>query len=98
MPVVSKMKLVAKSAAQRALQELSLRTGTRLSRPTSIHTALTCRCPLRCRMFDIWRRGDREKELSTEEWKGVLFDLRGTWSAFPTRPPLWSRAPYSVPQ
>jgi len=41
-----------------------------------IHYGVTHRCHLRCRMCSVWKRGDREKELSLPEIKSLAQGLR----------------------
>jgi len=65
-----------------ALQKVSLATGSVLSKPTGIFIAVTNRCNLRCRQCEVPRLTAFHDELSTEQWKKVLRELR-VWLGTP---------------
>lgn len=61
----------------RFLQEVELQTGIRCSKPSEVLLKLTERCNSRCQMCDMWKNNrTSEGELTTEDWKKVLSDLR----------------------
>lgn len=61
----------------RLIQELGLRVGKPLGKPTQIYLKITHRCRTQCVMCNIWQTPNRPaEELSTEQWKTVLDDLR----------------------
>lgn len=59
----------------RALQGLSYRFDRGFSKPTRIIFCMTLRCNIKCQQCAIWRLPAGE-ELTTEEWKKVIYDLR----------------------
>ena len=59
----------------RSLQGLSYRYDTGLSRPTRIIFCVTLKCNIKCKQCSIWSM-DKPEELSTDEWKKVISDLR----------------------
>lgn len=59
----------------RFLQELSYRTGSTFTRPTSALILLTNRCNARCLHCNSWKI-QPAAELSTEEWKKAFYELR----------------------
>jgi MoaA/NifB/PqqE/SkfB family radical SAM enzyme len=61
----------------RFLQELGMRIRKPLGKPTEIYLKITHRCRTQCIMCNIWQTPNRPaEELSTDEWKTVLDDLR----------------------
>lgn len=72
---VKLVKLALNNAVKLCLQKASSNTGLDLSKPTSIFISITNRCNLRCTQCDVPALGDRNKELSTEQWKEVLKEL-----------------------
>jgi MoaA/NifB/PqqE/SkfB family radical SAM enzyme len=60
----------------RLLQELSLKTGYSFSRPSGCIILLTNRCNARCVHCQSWKLPPEENELSTQEWKEVLKQMR----------------------
>jgi MoaA/NifB/PqqE/SkfB family radical SAM enzyme len=59
----------------RSLQGLSYRLDRGLSKPTRVIFCMTLRCNIKCRQCAIWRLPN-EEELTTEEWKKAIYDLR----------------------
>jgi len=59
----------------RSLQGWSYRHDRGLAKPTRIIFCVTLRCNIKCQQCAIWRMPKKE-ELSTEEWKKVITDLR----------------------
>ncbi len=62
--------------ANRVLHKIDQRTGTKWGRPWEVWIKITERCNARCRMCEIWKNPKRQ-ELSTEQWRSILTDLRG---------------------
>ena len=60
----------------RLLQEFSLKTRYSLSRPSGCIILLTNRCNARCVHCQSWKLPPEQNELSTDEWKEVLDQLR----------------------
>ena len=59
----------------RSLQGWSYRHDRGLAKPTRIIFCVTLRCNIKCQQCAIWRMPKKE-ELTTEEWKKVITDLR----------------------
>lgn len=59
----------------RSLQNLSYRFDRGFSKPTRIIFCVTLRCNIKCQQCAIWRL-PKEEELTTDEWKKVIYDLR----------------------
>lgn len=59
----------------RSLQSISYKTDKGLSKPTRIIFCMTLRCNIKCQQCAIWRMPKKE-ELTTDEWKKVILDLR----------------------
>ncbi|MEW6416568.1 MAG: radical SAM protein [Nitrospirota bacterium] len=59
----------------RSLQGLSYKTDRGLSKPTRIIFCVTLRCNIKCQQCAIWRMPSKD-EITTDEWKKVIFDLR----------------------
>jgi len=58
-------------------EEVSIRTGRFLCKPAAIYLWITPRCFFQCKMCDWWREPhDPKEELTTDEWKKILLDLR----------------------
>jgi len=63
----------------RLCHEIGDLVGKQLGKPTQIWLKLTHRCKTQCVMCNIWKNPSRpSEELSTQEWRGVLDDIR-TW-------------------
>ena len=60
----------------RSLQGLSYRTDRGLSKPSRVIFCVTLRCNIKCKQCAIWRMPHPENELTTDEWKKVISDLR----------------------
>ncbi|MCL4498892.1 MAG: radical SAM protein [Chloroflexi bacterium] len=63
-------------AKESLLQNVALRSGWEIAKPTTVGLLITYRCQMRCKQCDIWTWSDRRDELSTEQWKAILRDLR----------------------
>lgn len=59
----------------RSLQGISYKYNRGLSKPTRIIFCVTLRCNIKCQQCAIWRMPNTE-ELTTDEWKKVIYDLR----------------------
>jgi len=59
----------------RGLQGWSYRHDRGLAKPTRIIFCVTLRCNIKCQQCAIWRMPKKD-ELTTEEWKRVIADLR----------------------
>lgn len=59
----------------RGLQGLSYSTDRGLAKPTRLIFCMTLRCNIKCKQCAIWRL-PRTEELSADEWKRVISDLR----------------------
>lgn len=59
----------------RSLQGISYRTNRGLSKPTRVIFCMTLRCNIKCKQCAIWRMPSTD-ELTAEEWKKVISDLR----------------------
>ncbi len=61
----------------RLLQEAGAILGHPMGRPSYVWLKVTHRCATRCLMCNIWKSGAQaSEELTTDEWKRVLDDLR----------------------
>jgi MoaA/NifB/PqqE/SkfB family radical SAM enzyme len=61
--------------ANRCLQGISYSTDRGLAKPTRVIFCVTLRCNIKCRQCAIWRMPNTD-ELTTDEWKKVIYDLR----------------------
>lgn len=59
----------------RNLQSIAYKYDRGLSKPTRIIFCVTLRCNIKCQQCAIWRM-PKPEELTTDEWKKVIFDLR----------------------
>jgi MoaA/NifB/PqqE/SkfB family radical SAM enzyme len=57
-------------------EELYLRTGHDATIPVSIYGEVIERCNYKCGYCDYWRRPNYREEMSIDEWKKALTDLR----------------------
>lgn len=58
-------------------QEVGNLTGVAMGKPSEVWLKVTHRCKTQCVMCNIWKTPSRpSEELSTEQWKAVLNDLR----------------------
>jgi MoaA/NifB/PqqE/SkfB family radical SAM enzyme len=57
-------------------QKVDTWTGFTLSKPTSVFATITNRCNLHCMQCDIPLTGDRRSELSTDQWKKIVRNLK----------------------
>lgn len=71
------LKFIINNLINSWLQKVSYLCDKSFCKPTQIQLFPTLRCCLKCRMCDAWRlESSKDKELSAEEWKGVLKQLR----------------------
>lgn len=61
--------------SNRCLQGISYKHDSGFAKPTRIIFCVTLRCNIKCRQCAIWRLPKAE-ELTTDEWKQVIVDLR----------------------
>jgi MoaA/NifB/PqqE/SkfB family radical SAM enzyme len=66
----------ANQLVNRSLQGWSYRHDSGLGKPTRIVFSVTLRCNIKCQQCAIWRM-PKQEELTTEEWKKTIADLRG---------------------
>ena len=57
-------------------EEIYLRTGRDVTVPVSIYGEVIERCNYKCRYCDYWRRPNYREEMSIDEWKKALLDLK----------------------
>ena len=57
-------------------EEIYLRTGRDATIPVSIYGEVIERCNYKCRYCDYWRRPNYRDEMSIDEWKKALLDLK----------------------
>ena len=69
-------RLGAHHVRNRAAEEVYLRTGYDMTVPVSIYGEVIERCNYKCRYCDYWRRPNYREEMSIDEWKKALADLR----------------------
>lgn len=69
------LKWAANQFLNRSLQGLSYSMDRGISKPTRIIFCVTLRCNIKCKQCAIWRMPSKD-ELTTEEWKKVILDLR----------------------
>lgn len=67
---------IIRNTANHFSQNLSYSLTKPLCFPTMIYFAPTLRCNLQCRYCSIWKEGDINRELSLEDWKKFLRDIR----------------------
>jgi MoaA/NifB/PqqE/SkfB family radical SAM enzyme len=70
-------RLGAHHLRNRASEEIYLRTGLDTTVPISIYGEIVERCNYKCRYCDYWRRPSYREEMSIDEWKAALIDLKG---------------------
>ena len=77
MPLNSQLvQLALSNVTKYGRQKVSTWTDAVWSQPTSIFATITNRCNLHCLQCDIPLTGDRKTELSTDEWKRIIRQLR----------------------
>ena len=59
----------------RTFQDISYKFDAGYCKPSRIVFCLTLRCNIKCRQCGIWK-SSKKKELTTEEWKKVMSDLK----------------------
>ena len=70
------IKLSFYNISKLVLQNISLKTGKVLGKPTGIFISITNRCNLHCKQCDVPLLASRKKELSTDQWKKILTELQ----------------------
>ena len=86
---------LAAAGLKRSLREaLFLRTRLGLPRPTAIRATLTERCNYKCRYCYHWRQETDAPEMTVDEWKGIIDQLRDYAGRFPIQfiggePMIW---------
>ena len=70
-------RLGAHHLRNRASEEIYLRTELDTTVPISIYGEIVERCNYKCRYCDYWRRPSYREEMSIDEWKAALIDLKG---------------------
>ena len=69
------LRWAANQFVNRTLQGVSYKFDRGWAKPTRIACCVTLRCNIRCRQCAIWRM-PKPDELTTQEWKNVVTDLR----------------------
>jgi MoaA/NifB/PqqE/SkfB family radical SAM enzyme len=69
------LKWAANQLVNRSLQGVSHRHSRGWAKPTRIIFCVTLRCNIKCKQCAIWRM-PKPDELTTNEWKNVITDLR----------------------
>jgi MoaA/NifB/PqqE/SkfB family radical SAM enzyme len=78
-PIVNVLELArlgAHHVRNAVAEEIYLRTGRDVTVPVSIYGEVIERCNYKCRYCDYWRRPNYRDEMSIEEWKKALLDLK----------------------
>jgi len=76
------IRLAITNLANHIKKEISTKTNYVISKPTLVYASTTCRCPLQCRMCNVWERATKRDELSTSQWKSILKDLKNYIGTF----------------
>jgi hypothetical protein len=69
------LKWAIRQLINRSLQGISYRFARGWSKPTRVIFCVTLRCNIKCQQCAIWRM-PAKPELTTDEWKAVIKDLR----------------------
>ena len=69
------VKLAIKHGINYYLQKISFYTNLNLCKPSQVFVFITLSCNLKCKQCDSWKCKNI-KELSTEEWKKIIEDLK----------------------
>ena len=64
-----------------AAEALYIQAGVDVTRPVTVYGEVAERCNYKCRYCDHWRRPYRD-EMSVDQWKAALDDLKGWLGAF----------------
>jgi len=76
MNVIELARIGADHVRNAVAEEIYLRTGRDVTVPISIYGEVIERCNYKCRYCDYWRRPNYRDEMSIDEWKKALLDLR----------------------
>jgi MoaA/NifB/PqqE/SkfB family radical SAM enzyme len=76
MNVLDLARLGAHHVRNALAEEVYLRTGRDFTLPVSIYGEVIERCNYKCRYCDYWRRPNYRDEMSIDEWKKALSDLK----------------------
>jgi len=57
-------------------EEIYLRTGRDVTVPVSIYGEVIERCNYKCRYCEYWRRPNYREDMSIDDWKKALIDLK----------------------
>lgn len=69
-------RLAGRALRRSTTEEIFLRSGINLTRPSDIKATLTERCNYRCIYCDHWRQDSYPDEMSLEEWKAALLSVK----------------------
>jgi len=69
------IRLAFSNFAKLTSQKIGIKTRKAVGKPTGIFISITNRCNLRCKQCEVPLLADPQKELSTEQWKGILRNL-----------------------
>jgi MoaA/NifB/PqqE/SkfB family radical SAM enzyme len=70
------IQLAASNFGKYARQQLGTWTNSMIGQPTSVFATATNRCNLHCLQCDVPLTGNRKAEMSTDEWKKIIRELR----------------------
>ncbi|HXW20235.1 MAG TPA: radical SAM protein [Roseiarcus sp.] len=76
MNVIELARIGADHVRNAVAEEIYLRTGRDVTVPISIYGEVIERCNYKCRYCDYWRRPNYRDEMSIDEWKKALLDLK----------------------
>lgn len=73
---MKKIKFIARNTVNHFSQNLSYHLKNPICFPTMVYFAPTLRCNLQCRYCSIWEEGNVKEEISQEQWKKFLTEIR----------------------
>ncbi len=76
MNVLELTRLGAHHVRNAVAEEIYLRTGRDLTVPVSIYGEVIERCNYKCRYCEYWRRPNYREDMSIDDWKKTLIDLK----------------------
>ena len=76
MNILELTRLGAHHVRSAVAEEIYLRTGRDVTVPVSIYAEATARCNYKCPYCEYWRTSNHPGEMSIEEWKKALIDLK----------------------
>ena len=76
MNVLELARLGAHHARNAVAEEIYLRTGRDVTMPVSIYGEVIERCNYKCKYCEYWRRPNYSKDMSIDDWKKALTELR----------------------